>query len=288
MRRTKKIGERLGGPGLLKSGDVVAIPVGKSQFAYARKYWPVSLGILDITPTPDLIGLEKIKKHEKPVLFMEYCEPIDHPDWIFLGKWEFESQEASASPKVYVEDVIKPGTFRILDRGKMYAATKEEVAGLEKHGLKSPSSVRKRIEEHFSLVSEPDAAKTSTPVSADAGDDESTPFRITDLSTDEGSCHRLLFADWDWLHAHVGSDSVDGYYLNGSGVEGLVRAAMLDAGIQFSDGAVEYNSEGDVCCIEFENLHDANAAMKLAQRMFDDSVRLRTLAAIARREGFGD
>lgn len=284
--RTKKIGERLGGPRLLKPGDVVAIPVGKSQFAYARKYWPVSLGILDIPPTSDLLDLEKIKGNEKPVFFMEYYEPTDKPDWIFLGKWEFESQEASASPKVYVEDVIKPGTFRILDRGKMYAATREEIAGLEKHGLKSPSSIRKRIEEHFSLVSVPVASEP--PVVDSDPDDGTTPFKITDLSTDEESCHRLLFADWDWLHAHVGSDSVDGYSLNGSGVEGLVRAAMLDAGIPFSGEDIEYNSEGDACCIEFENPQDASAVKELARRMFDDSVRLRTLAAIARREGFGD
>jgi hypothetical protein len=133
----------------MKPGDVAALPTSLG-YAYGRRHRNASLAVFDIPPTAAPLELGQLKE-AKPAIacFVEYCEPIDHPDWIYLGKWEFASEEESESPAVYIEDVISPGVYRILERGRMRPATKDEIVGLEKHVLIFPEHVRERIEKHF-------------------------------------------------------------------------------------------------------------------------------------------
>ena len=88
----KEIGKPLPAPNKLRVGDVIAIPV-NSAFAYARHYMGATLGILDIF-SEQVLPIDKIKQ-SKVRFFVEYCEPTDSPEWIYLGKWPFESKEES-------------------------------------------------------------------------------------------------------------------------------------------------------------------------------------------------
>lgn len=148
-KSSKTVGERLPGPGLINLADVVAIPFSLG-FAYARQYSSGSLGFFDIPPTEKLWTLDQVKEAGSQVAFFaEYHEPVDHPEWIYLGNWKFNSVEESQSPPVYIEDKISPGIYRILENSRMRPAKKEEIEGLERHILLGPENLKKRIEKHF-------------------------------------------------------------------------------------------------------------------------------------------
>ena len=148
----KQIGQRLSRPGMLVDGDVAAIPLKNGGHGYALIYADATLGILEIPPTEEPLPLDEIEKRGGRVaFFMGYAEPTDHPEWIYLGCWNFGSKKEAAPPPVYIEDVISPGTFRIVDGHRVYLATKEEITGLEKQVLYFPEHIRKRLEVYFQL-----------------------------------------------------------------------------------------------------------------------------------------
>src|SRR5262245_45245227 len=77
------------------------------------------------------------------------------------------------------------------------------------------------------------------------------PFALRDCRATQWKDVRLTFNDWDGIRAIAGGDSIDGYHLNGYGVEGLVKAAMVGVGLDVDDGGIQTNSEGDTCNIHF-------------------------------------
>ena len=97
---------------------------------------------------------------------------------------------------------------------------------------------------------------------------------------------RLSFSDWTWLRERHGGDEIDGYYLNGYGVEGLVKALLSQNGIGPDDPNVHFNSEGDTCYIHFKKSEHALRAAELAARMIDDRRAIVDAIAIARERGF--
>lgn len=97
---------------------------------------------------------------------------------------------------------------------------------------------------------------------------------------------RLSFFDWDWLEKTHGSIELDDYYLNGPGVEGLVRAVMWKNKINGDD--VEGDSEGDACLLYFDDLETATRVGVLAAAMIVDRAKLAKAIEIAREEGFED
>jgi len=146
-KRRKTIGQRLPRPGALKLGDVAAIPLRDGRFGYGRQFHDAALGILDITslqilPISSLLG-------RTTAFFVSYCEPTDHPEWIYVGKWDFTNEEDAWGPARYVQDAINPDIFRIYERGKMRPATKEETQGLSRAVLLFPEHVRELIEAQF-------------------------------------------------------------------------------------------------------------------------------------------
>ena len=114
------------------------------------------------------------------------------------------------------------------------------------------------------------------------------PFKLINALDTEWKDVRLSFSAWDWLQELVGSDSVDDYYLNGYGIQSLVMACRLDAGLEVWPEGIEYNSEGDTCYIHFSSLDDAVQTAQLAAEMIKDHTRIVAMIAVARENDFED
>lgn len=109
------------------------------------------------------------------------------------------------------------------------------------------------------------------------------PFKIDEIA---GRGVRLSFFDWSWLEKQHGSIEIDGYYMNGPGVEGLVQAVMFTNKIESDD--IEGDSEGDACLLYFPNVALATRVGELAAAMIKDRAQLAKTITIAREEGFED
>jgi len=99
---------------------------------------------------------------------------------------------------------------------------------------------------------------------------------------------RVSFSDWRWLRATYGVDKIDGYYLNGYGVEGLVKAALFQDGVDLDSPDIFFDSEGDTCYIHFKNLDLAMRAAEVAARMIMSRQSIMRMIEIARAQGFED
>jgi hypothetical protein len=98
---------------------------------------------------------------------------------------------------------------------------------------------------------------------------------------------RLEFSDWDWMQACYG-ECVDDFYLNGPGVEGLIKAARHAAGLAVDSESIHYNSEGDACYIHFVSMEEAVETAKLAASMISSREQMIATIAVARQNGWED
>jgi len=114
------------------------------------------------------------------------------------------------------------------------------------------------------------------------------PFELHDCRSTQWNDVRLTFHDWDAVHALAGGESLEGYYLNGYGVEGLVKAAMLGAGVDPERDDIHGNSEGDTCNLHFQDLETAVKAAGAARAMMASKEALLAAVAVAREHGFED
>ena len=128
-----------------------------------------------------------------------------------------------------------------------------------------------------------------TPQFDEAGIDNQTfaPFVLINALDTEWKDVRLEFSDWNWQITTYGTDTIDDYYLNGYGVEGLVKATLLSNGIDLENG-IEYNSEGSTCYIHFENLDHAIRVADLSAQMIKDPQSLREAIQVAIEHEFDD
>ncbi len=124
----------------------------------------------------------------------------------------------------------------------------------------------------------------------DKGFDEKTyfPFKLQNCLATEWSDVRLFFENWSWLHEKHGGDEIDDYYLNGYGVEGLVKAVLFNAKFDIENEEIEFNSEGSTCYIHFKKLEMAVSAAELASSMISDTKATKKMIAVAIEEGFDD
>lgn len=122
------------------------------------------------------------------------------------------------------------------------------------------------------------------------GRDKTTfaPFELIDCRDTEFGDVRLSFNDWSWLEKKHGKDSIDGYYLNGYGVEGLVLAARLAAGLEAFPDGMDPNSEGDTCYLHFKDLNVAVETARLGQEMIRDRKKIAAMVAVARENDLED
>lgn len=114
------------------------------------------------------------------------------------------------------------------------------------------------------------------------------PFVLRDCRTTKWKDVRLMFDRWDHLQALAGGESLDGFYLNGYGVEGLVKAAMVDADIDVDDDGIHCNSEADTCNVHFKDFAVAVRAARAAAALFKTKATLVKAVACAREHGFED
>ncbi len=98
---------------------------------------------------------------------------------------------------------------------------------------------------------------------------------------------RLSFDDWALLHGLAGGDAIDGYYLNGYGVQGLILAVMQRDGLDTEEG-VHGNSEADTCHLHFTELTTAERAAAAAVAMLETRDSLREAVVLARELGLED
>lgn len=121
------------------------------------------------------------------------------------------------------------------------------------------------------------------------GNDLSTfaPFILRNALDTEWADVRLEFSNWKWLHDRYG-DTFDDYYLNGYGVEGLVRAIRFMNGLDPDSSEVDYNSEGDACYIHFESLDRAVETAALSAEMIQSAETLKAAIRVAEENGWAD
>jgi hypothetical protein len=112
------------------------------------------------------------------------------------------------------------------------------------------------------------------------------PFVLQNALETKWKDVRLSFDNWDWLEETYGTDTIDDYYLNGYGIERLVMAGRLSAGLPPEPDTIHYNSEGDTCYIHFTDLAEAVRTAELAAEMLQERERLVAMIALARENGF--
>lgn len=114
------------------------------------------------------------------------------------------------------------------------------------------------------------------------------PFILIDCRDTEWGDVRLEFSDHAWTAEHIGDDHLGDCYLNGYGIQGLVFAARMVAGLDPIPPGVEPDSEGDTCYIHFSDLQTAIETAILAQAMITDPDKRTECAELAVEEGFDD
>lgn len=127
------------------------------------------------------------------------------------------------------------------------------------------------------------------PVFVNDRDDKTfAPFILIDCRATEWNDVRLEFSDHAWRQSTIGGDHIGDYYLNGYGVQGLVIAARVKAGLAPIPAGMEPDSEGDTCYIHFADLETAVETATLAHEMILDLTKRTACATLAIEEGFDD
>jgi hypothetical protein len=114
------------------------------------------------------------------------------------------------------------------------------------------------------------------------------PFELIDCRNTEWADVRLSFNDWSWLNETHGSDTIDDYYLNGYGLQGLVLAARVAAGLDPYPDGMEPNSEGDTLFLHFSDIDVAVETARLAQEMILDREKIVAMIEVARENDLED
>ncbi|ABW33461.1 hypothetical protein [Acaryochloris marina] len=114
------------------------------------------------------------------------------------------------------------------------------------------------------------------------------PFILDNCMNSEWKDVRLIFGEWEWFEENFGTETFDGYYFNGYGLQGLVMAVRLDANLDVEPETIHYNSEGDICNIHFTEMAEAITTANLASEMIKDKAQLKRAIQVARENGFED
>lgn len=114
------------------------------------------------------------------------------------------------------------------------------------------------------------------------------PFILIDCRDSQWKDVRLEFSDWDWCEEHIGGEYLGEVYLNGYGIQGLVFAARIAAGLDPIPAGVEPDSEGDTCFLHFSSLETAVETATLAHAMIHDPAKRSACAELAVEEGLDD
>jgi hypothetical protein len=115
-----------------------------------------------------------------------------------------------------------------------------------------------------------------------------SPFVLIDCRDTEWADLRLEFSDHEWRDQNIGGDHIGECYLNGYGIQGMVIAARMLAGLEPVPDSMELNSEADTCYIHFPDLAMAVETASLAHQMIHDSANREKCAKLSVEEGLDD
>ena len=114
------------------------------------------------------------------------------------------------------------------------------------------------------------------------------PFELNDNRESKWSDVRLSFDNWEWFSKTYNTDSINDYYINGYGVQGLVLASRVAAGLEAYPDGLEPNSEGDTCYLIFDDYESAIETAKLARNMISSKESIETMIEVARENDLED
>lgn len=108
------------------------------------------------------------------------------------------------------------------------------------------------------------------------------PFILIDNRDSEWSDVRLSFSDWEWFKEKYGTDTINDYYINGYGIQGLVLASRIAAGVEPFPDCMDPDSEGDTCLFIFEKLSGAVETAQFACQMINNINNIKKMIIVAR------
>lgn len=163
----KTIGKRIPAPGRIRLGDVLAIPLGDDWWGYIRILKDASCAILDVRSRGEVLSLANVVG-STAIDYRGYCEPWDHPTWVYVGKWRSEDEEDAWPPPRYTRDVLDPSILKIYHKGCFIERTRDErrVKGMKKGGLLFPGRLVEVIQACFEMKSDRSEIEKFAPFSS--------------------------------------------------------------------------------------------------------------------------
>jgi hypothetical protein len=131
-----------------KAGDVFAIPLGEGRFGFGRLFRDTTVAVFsrissDITDVADLCGA--------PVAFYAavFDTAIRSGEWPKIGECPFPDPDNAWPPPRVIEDILRPGTFKVYERGEIRRAPAEEVRSLDRALIYKPAQLVDRIRQEL-------------------------------------------------------------------------------------------------------------------------------------------
>ena len=128
-----------------RPGSVILIPLSGSRHVYARTFREATLAVFGTVWRTEA-ALTDVCAGEVAFYAAVFDTAIRSGEWPIVGYCPFSEGERSWSPPRNIEDVLKPGTYRIYEEGVMRPASAGEVVGLEPVRIYKPEQLVERIE----------------------------------------------------------------------------------------------------------------------------------------------
>ncbi|MEI5906914.1 Imm26 family immunity protein [Bacillus spongiae] len=112
----------------IKVGNVYAIPLPNSNFAFGRRFKDSSIGIYEHIGE-DIEDLPKEEKYDFIVGI--YDDVLKSGDWPLVDNRSFRNEDDSWPPPTFIIDAIS-GEYSIYYKGDIQKASKEQCGGLER------------------------------------------------------------------------------------------------------------------------------------------------------------
>lgn len=126
----------------VRSGDVIAIPLGDARFAFGRVLKDASIGVYEYIADAQ----DKPPPIDTPYAFVVgvYLDVLTSGEWPIVLRRPFPNEEDAWPPPSVVRDVIS-GNVSIYHKGAMRSASREEIEGLEPAAVWNKEHILERI-----------------------------------------------------------------------------------------------------------------------------------------------
>jgi hypothetical protein len=130
-----------------RRGDVVQIHLGDGFHSYARVLEEALFAFYDSRTTDDW-PIDKIIACQILFSIAVMNHAVTRGRWKIIGHLPLDEALLVARPQ-FMQDILKPESFSIYERGKIRPATKEECIGLECAAVWDPAHAEDRIRDHY-------------------------------------------------------------------------------------------------------------------------------------------